>query len=49
MLDLEMLTSAGGIERTEAEYANLFERSGFRLDRIVPTTSPHSVIEASKA
>ena len=49
MLDLEMLTSAGGIERTETEYANLLERSGFRLDRIVPTMSPHSVIEASKA
>lgn len=49
MLDLEMLTSAGGVERTEAEYADLFERSGFRLNRIVPTMSPHSVIEAVKA
>lgn len=48
MLDLEMLTSAGGLERTEAEYARLFERSGFRLNRIVPTRSPHSVIEAVK-
>lgn len=49
MLDLEMLTSAGGVERTEAEYVHLFERSGFRLNRIVPTMSPHSVIEAVKA
>lgn len=49
MLDLEMLTSPGGIERTEAEYAELFERSGFRLNRIVPTMSPHSVIEAVKS
>jgi SAM-dependent methyltransferase len=49
MLDLEMLTSPGGIERTEAEYAELFERSGFRLNRIVPTASPHSVIEGVKA
>ena len=49
MLDLEMLTSPGGVERTEAEYANLFERSGFRLNRIVPTRSPHSIIEAVKA
>jgi O-methyltransferase len=48
MLDLEMLTSPGGVERTEAEYASLFERSGFRLNRIVPTHSPHSVIEALK-
>jgi SAM-dependent methyltransferase len=49
MLDLEMLTSPGGIERTEAEYADLFQRSGFRLNRIVPTMSPHSVIEAVKS
>ena len=49
MLDLEMLTSPGGLERTEAEYAQLFERSGFRLNRIVPTMSPFSVIEAVKA
>jgi hypothetical protein len=49
MLDLEMLTSPGGLERTEVEYASLFERSGFRLNRIVPTMSPFSVIEAVKA
>ena len=49
MLDLEMLTSPGGLERTEAEYASLFERSGFRLNRVVPTLSPFSVIEAVKA
>jgi hypothetical protein len=49
MLDLEMLTSPGGVERTEQEYADLFERSGFRLNRIVPTRSPHSIIEAVKA
>jgi len=49
MLDLEMLTSPGGIERTEAEYASLLKRSGFRLNRIVPTMSPHSVIEAVKS
>ena len=49
MLDLEMLTSPGGVERTEAEYTELFKRSGFRLNRIVPTMSPHSVIEAVKS
>jgi SAM-dependent methyltransferase len=49
MLDLEMLTSPGGLERTEAEYAHLFERSGFRLNRVVPTMSPFSVIEGVKA
>lgn len=49
MLDLEMLTSPGGLERTAEEYENLFERAGFRLNRIVPTASPFSVIEAVKA
>lgn len=49
MLDLEMLTSPGGIERTEAEYAQLFEKAGFRLNRVVPTSSPFSVIEGVKA
>jgi hypothetical protein len=45
-LDLEMLAMPGGRERTEAEYAALFERAGFRLTRVVPTKSPMSVIEA---
>ena len=49
MLDLEMLTSPGGLERTAEEYARLFEQSGFKLNRIVPTKSPFSVIEAVKA
>ena len=48
MLDLEMLTSPGGIERTADEYSQLFEKAGFRLNRIVPTMSPFSVIEAVK-
>ena len=49
MLDLEMLTSPGGLERTADEYAKLFERAGFKLNRIVPTMSPFSVIEGVKA
>lgn len=49
MLDLEMLTSPGGVERTEAEYAELLEKAGFRLNRVVPTMSPFSVIEGVKA
>ena len=48
ILDLEMLTSPGGIERTEEEFRELFARAGFRLSRIVPTRSPFSVIEAVK-
>ena len=49
ILDLAMLALPGGLERTATEYEELFERSGFRLNRIVPTMSPFSVIEAVKA
>jgi hypothetical protein len=49
ILDLEMLTSPGGIERSEDEYRELLAQAGFRLSRIVPTKSPFSVIEAVKA
>jgi len=45
-LDLEMLMFLHSFERTEAEYRALFERAGFKLTRIVPTPSPHSVLEA---
>jgi len=38
----------GGRERTEAEFRELYEKSGFRLTRIVPTESPFSVIEGVK-
>jgi len=47
-LDIEMLTVVTGRERTEAEFASLFDRAGFRMTRIVPTKSPVCVIEAVK-
>jgi hypothetical protein len=43
------LMPIGGIERTEAEYADLLDRAGFRLTRVVPTLSPMSVVEAVPA
>ena len=46
MLDIVMLTMPGGQERTEAEYAALLEKAGFRLTRVIPTESAASVIEA---
>lgn len=49
LLDIEMLVSPGGKERTAAEYKDLFARAGLRLTRIVPTQSPYSVIEAVKS
>jgi hypothetical protein len=48
-IDLEMLAVAGGRERTEAEYAELFSKAGLRLGRVVRTASPIAVIEALKA
>ena len=44
--DMVMMVVPGGQERTEAEYAALFEKAGFRLSRVVPTESAVSVVEA---
>ena len=48
LLDLEMLVSPGGAERTAEEYSELLYRAGFRMTRIIPTKSPFSIIEASR-
>jgi len=48
-LDLNMLTLPGGLERTLAEYRDLYAKAGFRLDRAVKTPSPVSVIEGTPA
>ena len=39
----------GGCERTEKEFAALFESAGLALKAIHPTRSPVSVVEAVKA
>jgi hypothetical protein len=44
-IDIEMLMMTGGRERSADEFRALFEASGLRLTRIVPTTSPLSVVE----
>lgn len=46
LVDLEMLLMPGGRERTEEEFRALFTRAGFTLTRVIPTTSPLSVLEA---
>jgi hypothetical protein len=46
MLDLEMLVSLAGRERTEAEYAELLRQAGFRYTRTVATIGPASIVEA---
>ncbi|MDH3691691.1 MAG: acetylserotonin O-methyltransferase, partial [Gammaproteobacteria bacterium] len=47
--DMVMLVVAGGQERTEAEYASLLSKAGFRLSRVVATESVVSVVEALPA
>jgi hypothetical protein len=44
VLDIVMLTVTGGRERTYRAYQALLEAGGFRLDRVVPTASPISII-----
>jgi hypothetical protein len=48
-LDLVML-AYGGRERTEAEFAGLFERAGLRLDRVIPLApGAPAIVEATPA
>jgi hypothetical protein len=49
LIDLEMLVAVGGRERTHSEWANLLGRAGFRLNRVVHTATPVSIIEATPA
>ena len=46
IFDMVMLVVPGGQERTEAEYAQLLGKAGFRVTRVVPTESAVSVVEA---
>lgn len=45
-LDLHVLVMHGGRDRTEAEYRQLFETSGFQLRRTIRTNSLRSILEA---
>lgn len=45
LLDLEMMVITGGRERTEEEFKNLFESSGFKLSRIIPTKENICILE----
>ncbi|GAA4437214.1 methyltransferase [Bremerella cremea] len=48
LLDIVMMLIPGGKERTELEYQELLTKAGFRLERVVPTDSEISIVEASK-
>jgi O-methyltransferase domain len=49
MMDVAMLAVSGGRERTRAEFAALYECSGFRLLRTATTDSPFWLIEGVPA
>ena len=49
LADMVMLSIPGGEERTAAEYGTLLAKAGFKVDRVVPTASPVSVVDASIA
>lgn len=46
-LDITMLAVTGGRERSEAEYAALLAKTGFRLLRVLPTAAHYSIVEAA--
>ncbi|MBX4899676.1 MULTISPECIES: methyltransferase [Rhizobium] len=43
--DIEMLVLHRAAERSAVEYCALLEKSGFRIERVIGTTSPFSLIE----
>jgi hypothetical protein len=47
LIDLTMLVLSGGRERTAGEFDNLLDAAGITMDRIVPTPTPFSFIEAT--
>ncbi len=48
-IDLNMLVLLGGRERSEAEFAALLKKAGFKPPRTIRTQSPFVVIEAQRA
>jgi hypothetical protein len=49
LADMVMLAMPGGEERTEHEYGTLLNKAGFAFNRVVPTESAVSVVEATVA
>jgi len=47
LMDLNMLVMLTGRERTTTEYGALLTAGGFRFDRLIPTHSPYSILEAT--
>lgn len=48
LLDIEMLV-IGGRERTKADFASIFQKSGLKLTKVLATKSPLSIVEGIRA
>ncbi len=48
-IDITMMALTGGKERTAEEFAALYEASGFKLGRVIPTRSPVFLVEGIPA
>lgn len=49
LMDLLMLAVTGGTERTGQEFSHLLSAAGFRLRRVIPTSTHQSIVEAVPA
>lgn len=47
MVGLTMLGMLTGMERSQAKYESLLNAAGIGIDRVVPTPTPFSIIEAT--
>ncbi|TPK66322.1 ubiquinone/menaquinone biosynthesis protein [Mesorhizobium sp. B2-4-19] len=48
-IDVVMLAVTGGLERTKAQFAGLFDAAGLRLERVIETRGSISILEACPA
>src|SRR5581483_4588015 len=48
-LDVNMLVMTGGRERTPDEHGKLMAAAGFRLEKVIPTAAPYSLVKAVTA
>jgi hypothetical protein len=46
-LDIQMLIFPGGQERTESEFRELFNASGWKLSHVIPTVAAESIVEGA--
>jgi hypothetical protein len=48
-LDIQMLIFPGGCERTEKQFRDIFAAAGWKLNRVIPTAVPESIVEGVPA